>query len=359
MGSRFSRFSTFLQSTANPVLDLSLFVSSKNYNTTTSSAYTAILPWYTNYIIPPRRRDLARARTAHLGLSSLDVTGDDELGPGSGTASSEFEAAKRAAGVQSEGLPQPKSLSMGRRAGIGGLLSSPIYAAKFRLDALSNELLGPLSDLLGKKDYLFKGDQPSSLDCLAFGYLALMLYPEVPQAWLKEAILMRYPRIAKYISRLRGELIGHPGLDPAVVWDICSRGKYSPGVKATRLPWRPKPAQSLLSRSIGVSWEILSNLPIVSRVLDWGVVIRRTDLRGTLASRKLSSSLPSPLILNTLTASSATAAAVLGGMAWHIRRYPREEALIFWALRPSATGLGEAGDILRVLGQFPRGVAVM
>src|SRR4051794_32241074 len=102
MGSQSSRFSTFLQSTANPVLDLSLYISSKNYNTTTSSAYTAILPWYINYITPPRRRDLARARTAHLGLSSLDVTGDDEP-PGSGTASSEFEAAKRAAGVQSEG----------------------------------------------------------------------------------------------------------------------------------------------------------------------------------------------------------------------------------------------------------------
>jgi len=66
-------FITFLQSTATPLIDLSLYVSAENYNTATSSAYTAILPWYANYTVPPKRRDLARARTAHMGLSSLDV----------------------------------------------------------------------------------------------------------------------------------------------------------------------------------------------------------------------------------------------------------------------------------------------
>lgn len=346
-------FLAFLESTANPLLDLSLYISSENYNTTTSSAYTAILPWYTNYIIPPKRRDLARARTAHLGLSSLDVTaaGDERTGPGSGTASSEFEAAKRAAGIQSgDRIAQPKVLSMGRGKGIGGLLGSPIYAARFKLDALSNEVLGPLSDLLGKKDYLFKGDKPSSLDCLAFGYLALMLYPSLPQAWLAEAIQTRYPRLLKYIRRLREELLGRQEVNPADVWNITSDDVE---IKATGLPWQPRPSPSLSTAMIATR-ELLSNLPLLSKILHRDAVIQKTDTRKI--SRKVSSSLPSPLLLNGLIAISSATTVALVGMAFHVRRYPREGELIFWALRPS-TGFGEAGDILSALGQLPRGAA--
>jgi hypothetical protein len=275
-------------------------------------------------------------------------------GPGHGTASAEFEAAKRAAGIQTDGQPvQAKSLSMGRGKGIGGLLSSPIYAAKFKLDALSNELLGPLSDLLGKKDYLLKGDKPSSLDCLTFGYLALMLYPDVPQAWLKEAILTRYPRLAKYISRMRGELIGHHELNPIDIWNICYGNV---GIQATRLPWRPRSPRSLVSRTATATREMVTNLPIVSRVLDQGVVIQKDD---SIVSRKVTSTQPSLLFLNSLMALSAATFAALVGMAYHVRRHPREGDLIFWALRPSASGFGEAGDILSVLGQFPRGAGVL
>ncbi|KAF7677472.1 hypothetical protein GT037_004331 [Alternaria burnsii] len=199
-------FITFLQSTATPLIDLSLYVSAENYNSTTSSAYTAILPWYANYTVPPKRRDLARARTAHMGLSSLDVetTAEEGFAPGRGTASSEYEAAKRAAGIPTEN--QPNAMSIGRGKSLGGLLGGQVYAARFRLDALSGELLDPLSDLLGKHDYLFRGDKPSSLDCLAFGYLSLLYYPPVPQAWLRETLQTKYPRIVAYIGRLHEDL---------------------------------------------------------------------------------------------------------------------------------------------------------
>ena len=205
---RIARYLSFLHSVAGPLLDLYLFVSSENYHAATSSAYTAVLPWLSNYMIPPKRRNLARARTAHLGLSSLDVAEASEhmRGPGAGTASSEYEAAKMAAGIPTDS--EPKALSMGRGKGLGGLLNSPIYAARFKLDALSNELLEPLSDLLQKKDYLLEGDKPSSLDCLAFGYLSLMFYPTVPQAWLKETTQTKFPRISRYIQRLRKEFFG-------------------------------------------------------------------------------------------------------------------------------------------------------
>ncbi|KAJ4326415.1 hypothetical protein N0V94_000090 [Neodidymelliopsis sp. IMI 364377] len=189
-------YSTFLRSTATPLIDLSLFVSAENYNTITSSAYTAILPWYANYTVPPKRRDLARARTAHMGLDSLDVDtrAEESAGPGRGTASAEFEAAKRAAGLPTDS--QPSIMKLGRGKGIGGFLGTPQYAARFRLDSVSNELLEPLTDLLGEKEYLLGTAQPSSLDCLAFGYLSLMLFPALPQAWLKETMSTKSPELA-------------------------------------------------------------------------------------------------------------------------------------------------------------------
>jgi hypothetical protein len=245
-------FVSFLQSTATPLVDLSLYTSSENYNSLTSSAYTAILPWYTNYTIPPKRRNLARARTAHLGLSGLDINeaAQNTRGPGSGTAASEYEAAKRAAGIP--GNEKPKVLNMGRSKGLGGLLSTPVYAARFKLDALSSELLEPLSDLLGKDDYLLAGNKPSSLDCLAFGYLALMLYAPMPQSWLKEAIQTKYPRLQRYIRRLREELIGKEDTNPALVWSIAV-GQAS----TTALPWQSRQSRTNLSHIVGIASEFI------------------------------------------------------------------------------------------------------
>ncbi|PVH94945.1 hypothetical protein DM02DRAFT_645627 [Periconia macrospinosa] len=286
---------SFLHSTAAPLLDLYLYVSSENYNAATSSAYTAILPWFANYVIPPRRRDLARARTSHLGLSSLDVAEatEETRGPGSGTASSEYEAAKRAAGIPSEG--QPKALNLGRRKGLGGLLSSPIYAARFKLDALSSEVFEPITDLLGKKDYLLNGDTPSSLDCLAFGYLSLMLYSPVPQAWLKEAIHTKYPRILRYIRRARAELLGGVEIDPAQVWSI-TKGVVAPPTQS--LPWRSQEVRGPITNVTRAARQILESLPVVSTAMQSQVIVQ-DDTKGLVKTNK--SSLPSPLALNTIS----------------------------------------------------------
>ena len=187
----------------------------------------------------------------------INEVSQDTRGPGSGTASSDYEAAKRAAGIP--GHDKPKVLSMGRGKGLGGLLGTPMYAARFKLDALSSELLEPLSDLLGKEDYLLGGDKPSSLDCLAFGYLALMLYPPVPQSWLKEAIQTKHPRILRYIRRLREDLLGNEEVNPAEVWSIAS-GQTS----RTALPWHSRRPRAVLSQVSLVAGEIVkgTHLPI-------------------------------------------------------------------------------------------------
>ncbi|KAF2643283.1 hypothetical protein P280DRAFT_496923 [Massarina eburnea CBS 473.64] len=279
-------FLSFLHSTASPLLDLYIYVSSENYNATTSTAYTAILPWLSNYIIPPKRRDLARARASHLGLSSLDVAeaADDRRGPGTGTASSEYEAAKQAAGIPTDS--RPKALNMGRGKGLGGLLSSPMYAARFKLDGLSNELLEPLSDLLGKNNYLLEGGKASSLDCLAFGYLALMLYAPVPQAWLKETIQTKFPRIMIYIRRLREDLVGSEDVDPAATWSVTS-GRVD-GL-SRGLPWRPR-AQGFVPHVTKAAREMMNSLPLVSAIAP-----RRSTIQDLHVARSKAapSSLPS------------------------------------------------------------------
>jgi hypothetical protein len=342
------RFIALLQSIATPLIDLSLYVSAENYNTTTSSAYTAMLPWFANYTVPPKRRDLARARTAHMGLGSLDVdtTAEEGFAPGRGTASSEYEAAKRAAGLPTES--QPKPLRMGRGK---GLLGTPVYAARFRLDALSNELLEPLADLLGQGEYIFGRGQPSSLDCLAFGYLSLLYYPAVPQAWLKETIQTRFPRLASYIRRLRKEVFASEDVNAADVWSISAGS--SEAKSGALLPWQAR-SQSLTSSALSGAREILGNLPLISSCVQ-GTSMAHMEPQPTSTTQR--SLLPSPVLINTLLGVTAAATVGLASLAIHHRRSPRDGALIFWALRPS-TGLGEAGSILSVLAnQMPaRGV---
>lgn len=277
-----------------------------------------------------------------MGLSSLDVdtTAEEGFAPGRGTASSEYEAAKKAAGIPTD--RHANTLSMGRGKGLGGLLGGPVYAARFRLDTLSNELLEPLSDLLGDHDHLLHGDRPSSLDCLAFGYLALLYYPVLPQAWLQETIQTKYPRIAAYIRRQRQALLGNVNVKAADVWS------NSTGVPETTegmlLPWRPRP-QTFSSRTLAGVGEIIDNIPLISSLMRRKAVI---PLESLGVSRRAKSDLPSPLFVNTFLGITAAFALGLTSFAIHHRRTPREGELIFWALRPTS-GLGEAGNILSVL----------
>ncbi len=341
----------FLQFTATPLIDLLLYVSTENYNSTTSSAYTAVLPWYANYTVPPKLRDLARKRTAHMGLSSLDVDTTDRGAStsGPGTTSSDYEAAKRAAGIPTG---QPKSLNMGRKTGLGGLLSAPVYAARFRLDVFSNELLEPLSDLLGDKRYLFEGKHPSSLDCLAFGYLSLLFYPAVPQPWLREIMQSKYPRIVTYIHRLRQQFLNDDEGRPSNASSVSISSIASSRKRAnTSLPWRQN-SKPLISTTLDCVREIVGNFPVFSYFMQRDILVQS---EVSDSSKRPISALPSPFFTKALLGMSTLFALSTAAIAIHHRKSPRQSELIFWALRPRS-GMGEAGNLLSVLAnQLPRG----
>lgn len=233
---------------------------------------------------------------------------------------------------------------MGRGKGVGGLLSSPIYAARFKLDALSNELLQPLADQLGKNDYILGGDNPSSLDCLTFGYLALLRYAPVPQAWVKETIQTKFQKIDGYIARLRGELLPKEDIRPADVWTVA-KGRAAARDLGLQLPWVCGPSRAILPQllevvHVGALPQVLQRAPTV-----------RHGHNDQLQHSK--SSLPSPFAINSLVTVTTALAVGLTALAVHHRRSPRDGPLIFWALRPLQPVLDGFG-VESFLGALPR-----
>jgi sorting and assembly machinery component 37 len=268
----------------------------------------------------------------------------------------EFEAAKKSAGLPSDSRSnRPGLLSLGRQKGLQGLLSSPIYAARFKLDALTNEFLAPLSDLLGMKAYLFGDDAPSSLDCLAFGYLALMLYPSVPQMWLKEAIEARYPRLLKYIWHLRTRFLkGEKDVQASVVLSLKSFRGDDIGLDEARrqhdiqLPWCPSASSSPATTAFTVARDIFGSFPVLSNLFRSDPVQRPQSTEVTVIP---TSALPSPLFVNTFFAFSGAFLSAITGFAIYHARTPRRGDMVFQSPRRPLQQFGQANDFLGVFAQ--------
>jgi len=177
-------FSSFVESHGQPLIDLSLYVSSQNYSAVTRPLYNTIQSFPLPYLTPPAVRAAAKQRTEHLGLSSLDIDAED------GKPSQEQS-------IIPESLRRPKNT-------VSSLLAaSPEASAQIRLDALATDFLEPLQMLKGKKQFFVSDSQFSSLDCLALGYLCLMLIPELPQPWLSKTMRTKFPELCKWTEGMR------------------------------------------------------------------------------------------------------------------------------------------------------------
>lgn len=84
--------------------------------------------------------------------------------------------------------------------------------------------------------YFLATEQPSSLDCLATGYLSLALIPDLHSPWLRDAMLSKAPTVAAYIRQMRGECFGN---DP-VTTDLALNPAPNP-----KLPWQAPERPSL------------------------------------------------------------------------------------------------------------------
>lgn len=261
---RLHRFFSFLESRGQPLLDLSLHVSSENYTEWTRPALAQILPWPRQWVLPHRLRDGAKLRSEHLGLSSLDIE----------TASTEDGDAV----AQGPGNI-PRNLVAKPKETVASMLGKGGHQNQFRLDAVTSDFFEPLSDLVkksGGQSWVFGTDQASSLDCLLLGYISLMNPPLTPpRRWLYDALVSRYPVLLEWTTNFRQECFGGPISAADVLFGPISEKRTSNPC----LPWYTPAPTTIQNNGLTFLTEVLDSLPIVSRYFPGR--IRRTSPQNT------------------------------------------------------------------------------
>ncbi|KAL7817359.1 outer mitochondrial membrane transport complex domain-containing protein [Trichoderma gracile] len=203
--------SAYLRAHAGPLVDLSLYVSAANWVATTRPAYSSLLSFPLTWTVPTLIRAEAIARAEHLGLAELD----SDFDPNGGLHLTGRDA-----------LPETFRRHiplMAKKPSVREEMT-PEQATAIRLFGLTEDCLKVLDDLMeegnGADDprFFFTDGAVSSLDCLAFGYLALMQKPPVPRSFLRDWLESKTPRLHKFVDSMlatmaaRGDL---PWTDPA------------------------------------------------------------------------------------------------------------------------------------------------
>lgn len=292
-----------IESHGQMLLDLSLYVSSENYRSTTLPAYSSLLPWPEKWFVPSRLRAIAKSRTAHLNLSSLD---GDETERTETSHKSVFEF------VPDIFRRSPQSVSK--------LVSMPQHASRFRLEALAAAWLEPLQDLLADKPYLLWGQEPSSLDCLAFAYFALAIVPVVPQPWLKELVTARYSKLGAYVDNFAQLLAEGPiRANHAMrsLWPTDTASSLRSSLKEEErhegiLPWGKPQPRGFRSALRAFFKYTVNSLPIISGH-QTGVIIAQDEMGKTVHASKASKELGSQWSTLPTFLTIGTTMTVIGG----------------------------------------------
>ncbi|KAG5920917.1 hypothetical protein E4U42_006031 [Claviceps africana] len=224
-------YCAFLTANAAPLVYLSLYVSAANWSTTTRPAYSALLPFPLTWTLPPLIRAEAITRAEDLGLAELDTDFDPNGGLHLTAGRDALPETFR------KHLPERTKKTIREEM-------TPEQASAIRLFSLAEDCLSVLNSLMvvhegdgeGAKPCFFGGDKrPSSADCLAYAYLALMVVPPVPRSFLKDYICAETPRLA-------------------VVGDWA---------RGLRFQFAPAPRPSLLESTARVTDTIIRNVPSI------------------------------------------------------------------------------------------------
>lgn len=246
------RFSSFVESHGQPLLDLSLYVSSQNYTEITRPLYNKIQPFPLPYLTPPAVRAAAKIRTEHLGLSSLDIDTEDN-------------------DASTEPSIIPQSLRRPRQTVSSMLASAPETNAQIRLDALATDFFEPMQALRRKKQFFVSDSQFSSLDCLALGYMALMLTPELPQPWLAKTMQAKFPGLCKWTEELKVEVYGKErttleDASPVATTDADLDARLKRLRGRGHLPWMPPYNRDAISVGSVFLSSLAGSIPVVGQL---------------------------------------------------------------------------------------------
>lgn len=311
-------YASFLRSSAAPLVALSLYVSSANWAGTTRPAYSGILPFPLTWTEPLSIRHRMCDVADHLGLSDLNV--DDDSG-----RSDQARQASSATSESTEGfLKVPERLRPLRR-GVKAALS-PEQTALFRLEAVANDCLAVLTDLkaasemdgAGERSFFPSTSSISSLDCLAFGYLALMLVPDVPRPWLKDLVRRRHESLSLFVDATRDAVFG--------------------GDVASSLPWAD-PSSRGPSEQPSALTRFVRDLVAASVPRAWAIRDAPSKSAGASASRGSS-------VLAAL-GSGAAVMGILGSAVLYRHMPPLGAALYRWEM-PRRRAFGAAGALFGV-----------
>ncbi|MCJ1394208.1 hypothetical protein MMC18_007086 [Xylographa bjoerkii] len=357
------RFSTFLSTHALPLLDLSLYVSSQNYATTTRPAYAPLLGFPSSWVIPTRHRAAAKQRSVHLGLSALDLSN-----------SSQTENDNDSSATSS--ISVPESLRKAK-ASVSAAIKAPETASRIRLHVLTENTLDPLATLLShvsptntagsKEAYLLNLQRPSSLDCLALGYLALFLVPSVPNPFLATILKEKYPGLTHYVRRGIQQCYGgavkledaRPGLGPSTIndedeeVDLSTYNNMDIGSGDVELPWREAPSSSPLG-SVGIVLrEAVGGIPGL------GTLVKSDPIQYSTATKDsaIDTTVPNvpTSLFSTLLAVGAGVAAIGGAVlyAGGLGLGEVEDSMYDGgrARKTRLADMGEAGEVL-AMGSF-------
>lgn len=315
-------YASFLRSSAAPLVALSLYVSSANWAATTRPAYSSILPFPLTWTEPLSIRHRMCDSADHLGLSDLNI--DDD-----GGRAAQAQQTSSATSESTDGfLKVPDRLKPLRR-GVKAALS-PEQTAVFRLEAVANDCLAVLADLkaaaevegAGERSF-FPSSSPSSaasssLDCLAFGYLSLMLVPDVPRPWLKDLARRRHESLALFVDATRDAVFGGDVASSLPWADPSSREHEQPSA-LTRF------VRDLVTASVPSAWAV-RDAPVMSAAAS-------STARGHGSS-----------VLAAL-GSGAAVVGILGSAVLYRHMPPLGAALYRWEM-PRRRAFGAAGVLL-------------
>lgn len=202
-------FSAYLSVHASALLDLSLYVSAANWSATTRPAYSSLLRFPLTWTVPPLIRSEAIQRVEHLGLAELDTDFDPH---GSLHLTAGRDALPESFRRHLPGNPK-KTIKEEM---------TPEQAVAIRLFGLTENCLATLEGLLPKTEKrprFFSGHGLTSLDCLAFGYLSLMLKAPVPRTFIKDWMAEHAPQLTVFVNDLLATSL--PTYDSAL-WTAAS-----------------------------------------------------------------------------------------------------------------------------------------
>ncbi|KAH7273574.1 hypothetical protein NW759_000213 [Fusarium solani] len=187
-------YGAFLTAHAAPLLDLSLYVSAANWAATTRPAFSSLLPFPLTWTVPPLIRAEAVKRVEHLGFADMDTDFDPNGGLHLSSGRDALPEAFR------RHIPARTKKTIHEEM-------TPEQAVLIRLYGLAEDCLSVLDDYLkgdSEKTFgFFESASPSSLDCLAFGYLALMRDAPVPRSFLKDWLEKKTPRLSKFVDDIK------------------------------------------------------------------------------------------------------------------------------------------------------------